>query len=167
MRTSASCPFIKAHWSFSLVNRAAVAFVWLVLPICAVHFRDEKCCCGCSAEGEPGQWQWDNGWDVWWLLERGTGWLGHKHGGLWGKVVAEQLVNEQQWDFRAFCGYCPHLPFSQPWAGQGRLEDGWQDVLVLMRNKHPQQWPGGRKDVATDLRFHSGFLAHSVTSYFQ
>lgn len=41
------------------------------------------------------------------------------------------------------------LPTSAFQSGQGRLEDGWQDVLVLMRNT--QQWPGGRKDVATDL----------------
>lgn len=126
-----------------------------------MHFRDEKCCCGCSAEGELGQWQWDNEWDVWWLLERDTGWLGchHKHGGLRGKVVAEQLVNEQHWDFKLGIA---HICLSVS-PRQGRLEDGWQDMFVLIRKKYPQQWPGGRKDVATELRFHSGFLTHSVT----
>lgn len=88
MRTSASCPFIEAHWSFSLVNRVAVAFVWLVLPICAVHFRDEKCCCGRSAEGEPGQWQRDNEWETCggcWEGDTGRPGHRHKHGGLCGK----------------------------------------------------------------------------------
>lgn len=61
-------------------------------------------------------------------------------------------------------GHCSPLPLNQHCAEQCRSEDGWQHVLVLTRNKTPQRWPGGRRDVAGDLRSHSGFVAHSVTS---
>lgn len=44
-------------------------------------------------------------------------------------------------------------------AGPGRACSNEKQTLSTVA--------GGRKHVATDLRFHSGFLAHSVTRYFQ
>lgn len=126
-----------------------------VLPICAVHFRDEKCCCGPSAEGELGQWRWDEEWETWW-------WSGHlqKHGGLWGRGSERLWPSSLELRSNGISGWA--LLTSPVKSAPCRVEYGWWDVLVLMKNKTPQRWPGGRRDAAADLRSHSNFVAHSV-----
>lgn len=53
----------------------------------------------------------------------------HKHHGLWGKAVAEQLVNEQQWDFRLGI---THICLSVR-AGQ---VGGWMAGCACSNEKH-------------------------------
>lgn len=161
MRTLASCPFIETHWSFSPVNRVAVAFVWLVLPICAVHFRDEKCCCSCFAQGELGKRQQDNEWETCGGYQSGT-----LRG--WATTINMVAFGEVAWKGcgRAAMGFqvehCLPLCLNHLCAGPCRSEVGWQ--CLLRRNKTPQWWPGGSRDVAADLRSHSDFVAHSLTN---
>lgn len=70
-----------------------------------------------------------------------------------GKAVAKKAGAEQQWDFRLGIPYLS-LSISHFQGSEGQK--------VLTRNKTPQPWPGGRRDVAADLRSCSSFIAHSL-----
>lgn len=136
MRTSASCPFIEAHWSFSPANRAAVAFVWLVLPICVVHFRDEKCCCGRSAEGEPGQWV-GNVWPLAAVSEGDTGQSGHHHkrGGLWGRSSEMLWPSSLELSSSGISGWAlPTSPFKSALSGATQV-GGWMAGWACPKEK--------------------------------